>query len=293
MIKKRIKWYVIKVSFVLGGKLVKKFNRKERVAAIMNILTEKTNHVFTYNYFTEMFGTAKSSISEDIMIVKELVQDLKLGKIITISGASGGVKFIPTISKEEAEKFLNDISLKLRDNDRIITGGFMYMTDLLYSPNVSYRIGRIFATKYWDENIDYVVTVETKGIPLAMMTAKVLNVPLVIIRRNLKVTEGPTVSINYVTGSTRKIQTMSLSRKALKENSKVLIIDDFMKAGGTARGIKDMMNEFNAEVVGTGVLISTPEPKEKLIKEYTALLNLESINDLNNEIRLTPNNDIF
>ncbi|MBS4537598.1 pur operon repressor [Clostridium sp. D2Q-11] len=272
---------------------MKKFNRKERVAAIMNILTEKTNHVFTYNYFTEMFGTAKSSISEDIMIVKELVQDLKLGKIITISGASGGVKFIPTISKEEAEKFLNDISLKLRDNDRIITGGFMYMTDLLYSPNVSYRIGRIFATKYWDENIDYVVTVETKGIPLAMMTAKVLNVPLVIIRRNLKVTEGPTVSINYVTGSTRKIQTMSLSRKALKENSKVLIIDDFMKAGGTARGIKDMMNEFNAEVVGTGVLISTPEPKEKLIKEYTALLNLESINDLNNEIRLTPNNDIF
>lgn len=272
---------------------MKKFNRKERIGAIMNILTERTNHVFTYNYFTEMFGTAKSSISEDIMIVKELVKNLKLGEIITISGASGGVKFIPTVSKEESERFLEEISSKLRDNNRIITGGFMYMTDLLYSPNISYKIGRIFATKFWDKNIDYVVTVETKGIPLAMMTAKILNVPLVIIRRNLKVTEGATVSINYVTGSTRKIQTMSLSRKALKENSRVLIIDDFMKAGGTARGIKDMMAEFNAEVIGTGVLISTPKPEEKLIKEYTSLLNLESINDLNNEINLSPNTKIF
>ncbi|MBS4534676.1 pur operon repressor [Clostridium sp. D2Q-14] len=268
---------------------MKKFNRKERIAAIMNILTEKTNHVFTYNYFTKMFGTAKSSISEDIMIVKDLVKDLELGKIITISGASGGVKFIPTISKKESEEFLKEISLELGDNNRIITGGFMYMTDILYSPNISYKIGRIFVTKYWAENIDYVVTVETKGIPLAMMTAKILNVPLVIIRRNLKVTEGPTVSINYVSGSTRKIQTMSLSRKAIREGARVLIIDDFMKAGGTAKGMKDMMKEFKAEVVGTGVLISTPEPKKKLIEEYTALINLKSINDVDNEIILTPN----
>lgn len=272
---------------------MKKFNRKERMAAIMNILTEKTNHVFTYNYFTEIFGIAKSSISEDIMMVKDLVRELELGEIITISGASGGVKFIPTISKGETEEFLNEISLELGDHSRIITGGFMYMTDILYSPNFSYRIGRIFATKYWTKNIDYVVTVETKGIPLAMMTAKILNVPLVIIRRNLKVTEGPTVSINYVSGSTRKIQTMSLSRKAINENSRVLIIDDFMKAGGTARGIKDMMSEFKAEVIGTGVLISTPEPKEKLIKEYTSLLNLKSINVLDNEIIISTNKDIY
>lgn len=272
---------------------MKKFNRKDRLAAIMNILTERTNHVFTYNYFNEIFDTAKSSISEDIMIIKELVETLDLGKIVTIAGASGGVKFIPTISNENTQDFLNDVASKLMDKERIITGGFIYMSDLLYSPNISYKIGRIFATKFWRENIDYVVTMETKGIPIATMTAKILDVPLVIIRKNLKVTEGATVSINYISGSTKKIQTMFLSKKALKENSRVLIIDDFMKAGGTALGIKDMMKEFNAEVIGTGVLINTPETRGKLVDDYIALLNLKNINTEKNEIDIAPNKEIF
>ncbi|MGO1818222.1 MAG: pur operon repressor, partial [Senegalia sp. (in: firmicutes)] len=42
---------------------VKKFNRKDRLAVIMNILTERTNEIFTYNYFNNIFDTAKSSIS--------------------------------------------------------------------------------------------------------------------------------------------------------------------------------------------------------------------------------------
>lgn len=272
---------------------MKKFNRKDRLAAIMNILTEKTNHVFTYKYFTTMFETAKSSISEDIMMIKQLVETLELGKIVTIAGASGGVKFIPIISKKNAEAFLEDLANKLMDESRIITGGFIYMSDILYSPDISYKIGRIFATKFWEQNIDYVVTMETKGIPLATMTAKILDVPLIIIRKNLKITEGATVSINYISGSTKKIQTMFLTKKALKENSKVLIIDDFMKAGGTAKGIKDMMNEFNVEVVGTGVLINTPDPEEKLIDDYIALLNLKAINTSENKISITPNESIF
>ena len=47
-------------------------------------------------------------------------------------------------------------------------------------------------------DVDYVVTVETKGIPLAYEVAKSLGVQLVIVRRDNKVTEGPTVTINYV-----------------------------------------------------------------------------------------------
>ena len=45
---------------------------------------------------------------------------------------------------------------------------------------------------------DYVVTMETKGIPMALMTAKAMNLPLVIIRKDIKVSEGPTLSMTYV-----------------------------------------------------------------------------------------------
>ena len=77
--------------------------------------------------------------------------------------------------------------------------------------------------------------------------ANYLNVPVVIVRRNNKVTEGSTVSINYVSGSSKRIQTMVLSKRSLVEGSNVLIVDDFMKAGGTIKGMVSLLEEFKAK----------------------------------------------
>ena len=46
---------------------------------------------------------------------------------------------------------------------------------------------------------------------------------------------------------------MSLPKRSVKEGQRALIIDDFMKGGGTARGLIDMMREFSVNVVGIGV----------------------------------------
>ncbi|MCW8000041.1 hypothetical protein CFK35_19495 [Clostridium sp. cpc1] len=121
------------------------------------------------------------------------------------------------------------------------------------------------------------------------MTADILNVPLIVIRKNTKITEGPTVNINYVSGSTKVIQTMSLSKKVMKEGSKVLVIDDFMKAGGTIKGINDMMNEFNAEVAGVGIFVSTKSPEKKLVDDYISLIKLEAVDEQNGKIYLKSN----
>jgi len=58
----------------------------------------------------------------------------------------------------------------------------------------------------------------------------------------------------------------------------VLIIDDFMKAGGTAQGMADLVREVGAVVAGTGVLVATAEPAEKLVEEYLPLLILYGVN---------------
>ena len=71
-----------------------------------------------------------------------------------------------------------------------------------------------------------------------------------VIRKDNKVTEGSTVSINYVSGSSRKIETMVLSKRTLAENSNVLVVDDFMRAGGSINGVMNLMNEFKAHVKG-------------------------------------------
>lgn len=55
----------------------------------MKIFAEKPNYLFSYNYFCEIFNASKSTISEDVAIVKDLVAEMNFGRIDTISGATG------------------------------------------------------------------------------------------------------------------------------------------------------------------------------------------------------------
>ena len=251
-----------------------KFKRTERIGAIVKILSDNPNKIYTLSYFTEKFNAAKSTISEDLLVVKNVFEKLELGKVITISGAAGGVKYIPKTSKSENEEFLMDLCKKISDPSRLLSGGFLYLIDLIYDPSIASKIGKIFASNIDYSEADYVVTMETKGIPMALMTAKAMNLPLVIIRKDIKVSEGPTLSMTYVSGKS-KVESMSLPRKALKPGSKVILIDDFMRGGGTIKGMMNLMSEFGAEVIGPGVFISTTTPEDKMVQDYISLIQLD------------------
>ena len=137
----------------------------------------------------------------------------------------------------------------------------------------------MFAEKFQDSGADYVVTIETKGIPVAYMTAHMLNLPLVVVRRESRISEGSTVSINYFSGSSDRIQKLSLAKRAVEPGKKAIIIDDFMRAGGSIKGIMDVLSEFDVKVVGTGVVIASLEPRKKVIDEYYPLLYLGKVDE--------------
>lgn len=79
---------------------------------------------------------------------------------------------------------------------------------------------------------------------------------------------------------------MSLARRALPEQSRVLIVDDFMKAGGTVRGMIDLLQEFRATVVGCGVLVETADVSERLVDEYVSLAKLQEVDIKGKQIEL-------
>ncbi|TDX51270.1 pur operon repressor [Orenia marismortui] len=265
-----------------------KMRRSERIVAVTKILTDQPYKLISLNYFTERFDAAKSTISEDLSIIKRVFSLEKMGKVETISGAAGGVRFIPDKGVKDIKDVINELSSYLSDPERILPGGYIYMTDLIFNPGLMDKIGEVFATKFSDLGAEYIITMETKGIPIAFMAARALNLPLVSIRKSSRVTEGSVVSINYVTGSSKKIETMSLSRRALPEGSKVIIIDDFMKAGGTAKGMLDLMAEFKAEVLDLGVLVETSTPQDKLVEDYTSLVVLDEVDQINQKIIVKP-----
>lgn len=262
--------------------------RSERLAAMTKILVDRPNRVVSLSEFVERFKAAKSTVSEDLAIIRDVFAACGMGRIETITGAAGGVRYIPFLDEEAIREIVDPLCTELSDPKRILPGGFLYMSDLISSPSLMAQVGEIFATLFHKAKADAVVTLETRGIPIALMTARALDVPLAIVRRVSRVTEGSVVTMNYVSGSARRIETMSLSRRALTEGMRVLIVDDFMKAGGTARGLIDLVGEFGAEVVGVGVLVATATPEEKLVKEYVSLAVLERVDEEKRQVFVRP-----
>ena len=253
-----------------------KFKRNERLAVMTKILSDAPNRIFTLSFFCEMFGAAKSTVSEDASILAGIMQDFKLGTLETVTGAAGGMRYRPLVQEGEGRAFLEGICEKLRSPGRVLPGGFLYFSDILSDPQLVSGMGKLFAAEYYDANVDFVLTMETKGIPIALMTARMLDVPLVIARRDSRAYEGSAVKINYIAGvGNERIETMALARRAFAPGQRALIIDDFMKGGGTLQGMVDMMKEFQAEVVGVGVMIATAEPVVKRVEGARSLLVLE------------------
>lgn len=267
-----------------------KFRRSERLIDMTNYLLDHPRQLVPLTFFAERYASAKSSISEDLAIVKETFEQRGIGTLQTVPGAAGGVKFFVKVSREEAEPFVNELCELIANPERLLPGGYLYLTDILGDPQVVQKAGRIIASAYADAKIDVVMTVATKGIPLAYAVASQLNVPVVIVRRDSKVTEGPTVSINYVSGSAKRIQTMVLSKRSMKQNSRVLIVDDFMKAGGTVNGMISMLEEFNSQLAGIAVLVEAEKIQERLVDEYISLVQLSDVDVKDKKIKVETGN---
>ena len=64
-----------------------------------------------------------------------------------------------------------------------------------------------------------------------------------------------------------------------------------LRGGGTAKGIVDLLNEFDSELVGMGVLVDNVGVKNKSISDYISLINLNNLEE-NKELEITPS-EIF
>ncbi|MCI2804252.1 pur operon repressor [Staphylococcus pettenkoferi] len=269
-----------------------RFKRSERIVFMTQYLMNHPNEVVPLTFFVDKFKQAKSSISEDVQIIRETFLKEGLGVVKTVAGASGGVTYKPKMGAEEARKVVDEVIDRLQEKDRLLPGGYLFLSDLMGNPALLNKVGKLMATLYMDEDLDAVVTIATKGISLANAVANILNLPVVVIRKDNKVTEGSTVSINYVSGSSRKIETMVLSKRTLPEGSNVLVVDDFMRAGGSINGVMNLMNEFKARVKGVSVLVESKEVKQRLIEDYTSLVRLSNVDEYNQEFTVEEGNSL-
>jgi len=237
---------------------------------------KKPNTDFPLNYFANKFECAKSSISEDIKVIKEAIETQQAGTIVTSIGAKGGVRYVPEMSDSEVSSFLEYAKNRFSEDDRILGSGFLFTSDILFDPEFAEGAGRVFAKRFAKLNADLVITIETKGIAVAEYTAQYLGLPLAVIRREAKISDGSTVSINYFSGSSDRIQKMSISKRLVKPGTKAIIIDDFVRGGGSISGMCNILAEFQSEALAAGIVLSVDDAKHNMVKDFYPLLFIDS-----------------
>lgn len=72
--------------------------RHERLIRLTRRLVERPMAPLGVSPIAEMWGVAKSTLSEDVQLIREVLAEDGAGRVETIVGAQGGVRYVPQIA---------------------------------------------------------------------------------------------------------------------------------------------------------------------------------------------------
>lgn len=118
------------------------------------------------------------------------------------------------------------------------------------------RIGDEFYERFKDDGITKIVTIEASGIAIAVMTARKFGVPVVFAKKARSRNLDAGVLISTVHSFTyNRDYTITVSRKYLEPDDRILIVDDFMANGLAAEGLISLCEQAGADVAGLGICV--------------------------------------
>lgn len=103
-----------------------------------------------------------------------------------------------------------------------------------------------------DPNIDTVIGIEARGFIFAPALAYRLKAGFIPVRKPRKLpaaTEAITYALEYGT------DTLEIHRDAIEKGDRVIIADDLLATGGTARAVIDLVEKLGGEVAGLAFVV--------------------------------------
>lgn len=113
--------------------------RSERLVDFTNYLLNHPRQLTTLSFFSERYGAAKSSISEDLVIIKRIFEETEVGSVETFAGVSGGVIFTPAISDQNSQEIASEIADLMTESNRILPGGIFIFLISWAVPKISIK----------------------------------------------------------------------------------------------------------------------------------------------------------
>ncbi|MEE9165976.1 MAG: adenine phosphoribosyltransferase [Candidatus Neomarinimicrobiota bacterium] len=153
---------------------------------------------------------------------------------------------------------------KLRNKIRTIpdfpkTGiQFRDITTLLLDNDAFTESIDIFCDEFKDKEIDVIVGIESRGFIFASPLALKLGCALAIARKPGKL-PGNKISVEY--DLEYGTDTIEMHTDAVKKGNRVLIVDDLLATGGTAKAVGELVRKLKGDIVSFAFLINLLELK--------------------------------
>ena len=154
-------------------------------------------------------------------------------------------------------------------------------------PMLMEQLGAELASHFKDSGVTKVVTIESSGIAPALMTAKALGVPMIILKKEPSKVLNDNLLQTVVTSFTKGTSyQLTLSHQFVDNGDTVLIIDDFLANGEAASGAIRLLSEAEASVAGVGILIekSFQPGRDKLKAQGVEVYSLARVSKLGKDL---------
>jgi adenine phosphoribosyltransferase len=129
---------------------------------------------------------------------------------------------------------------------------FKDITPLLEVPELFNEVVSIFYDRYKEKNIDVIVGIESRGFIFAAPIALKLNCAFVLARKGGKLpldTVKAHFDLEYGTDS------IEIQKDAIKQGDRILIVDDLIATGGTAKATGALVERLGGQIVSFAFLI--------------------------------------
>lgn len=130
---------------------------------------------------------------------------------------------------------------------------FQDLTGVLADSEGLREISKDLAEPFKDQKIDVVAGMEARGFIVGAAVARELGVGFIALRKAGKlpgIVHSATYALEYGTA------TLQVHQEDVKPGTRVLIIDDVLATGGTARAAAQLIESGGAQVVGFGFILA-------------------------------------
>lgn len=110
-------------------------------------------------------------------------------------------------------------------------------------------------SRYLGTDINKILTLEVSGIPVACACAQVFNVPIVYAKKTETKNLPDDVYTNTVFKPNDKGYDITVAKKFLSPEDRILIVDDFLAKGYALKSLIELSKAAGATVVGAGIVI--------------------------------------